>query len=286
MFLQDVRQEKLEKLHAEQLKAEEDKKEELNTNKSASSELKKGRKKGLDENKNVNLNEIDEHNCKEENATKDCKAEQYINICDVIKSSKVEIISVEYNPKNSSGETSLMDTVSSNGSHRNDSSSGTRLINCSKFGDEINFSFEINRMDQQNSSNEIVSKLNSQLDGSNETNQTEGSNEIGQVVCCDENVATETENDGTCESRDNIDHEDIPHASENGSYIDEAAKHEFVKYSFLSDKDIAPTKNIVAGFKVIKIEDQENGFFEVNVSAACLKVSGDVNITKEINNDF
>lgn len=64
---------------------------------------------------------------------------------------------------------------------------------------------------------------------------------------------------------------------------DSGAASETVRVNLLSEKDLTANKNIVSGFKVIKIEDQDNGLFEVNVSAACLKTDEEEeNYTKKM----
>lgn len=74
------------------------------------------------------------------------------------------------------------------------------------------------------------------------------------------------------EEPDNRNSEDTVDSSQNGPFSTETTKCDQAHYSFLSDKDESVNRNIVSGFKVIKIEDADNGLFEVNVSAACLKV--------------
>lgn len=100
-------------------------------------------------------------------------------------------------------------------------------------------------------------------------------------------INTDTENDKTISAKLNEDKYPIQEQagqeteSKTRKEIkadDETETHEnkandFVKCSLLSEKDITPCKNVVSGFKVIKIEDQENNLYEVNVSAACVKVS-------------
>jgi hypothetical protein len=107
-------------------------------------------------------------------------------------------------------------------------------------------------------------------DNSNTAKDKESENKIDSDGPNEKGDAHENEPDIVKKEQDDV--EDGDKSSKNDVFINETAKCDHSHVSFLGEKEQPSSKNSVSGFKVIKIEDSDNGLFEVNVSAACLKV--------------
>lgn len=131
-------------------------------------------------------------------------------------------------------------------------------------------------IDESTDSEKIVSEKdsleNTKIKNTGVESETSGSSFESMEKSASDKYVVEESSNNLNEDLDNVKSEDTVDSSQNRPFSTETTKCDQAHYSFLSDKDETVNKNIVSGFKVIKIEDADNGLFEVNVSAACLKV--------------
>ncbi|XP_053377754.1 calponin homology domain-containing protein DDB_G0272472-like isoform X2 [Mercenaria mercenaria] len=227
------RKEKLEKLHNEQIKAEEEKQKVFKkTKRKASPEKKTGDSEKLDKDTKNVLNEKDDKADKKRN-TKEIESDTNVNGKE--KDSENETVSRESSVEKELGST--------DGTEKDTETEDSERDSIAKSDDE---------------KEPLKSDAKDNSDGPNEKGDLRG------------NIKDTTSGDAK-EGKDIGKSGEADHSLQKDVFNEETTKSDHTHYSFLSDKDLTANKNIVSGFKVIKIEDADNGLFEVNVSAACLK---------------